>query len=444
MTTATRLKPFREVLEDGTLRVNAHPGQIKALNCKAQFPVVSAGSQGGKTVTGPIWTHREMLQVGLGDGLAVTANYDLFKLKMLPELLDYYEGTLGIGRYWSEDRIIELASELKPGNFLAKRASDPMAGRIILRSADAKSGLEAATAKWCWLDEGGQGDVTKEAYEAIKRRVALNRGRIYHTSTLYVDNWYVHDVYQKAEKGQDGYELICFDSIENPAFPLESYEQARREMPAWKFEMFHRGRFKRAVGQIYDCFREETQLIKRFPIPTNWPVTVMHDFGLVNNAALFTAQNPGSGDYFHFAAYMPGEARGNAQHVEAWKELTKGLQVLRRIGGNHQEEEIRQGYGAQGWPISEPNVRDVKEGIMRVYALKKANRVYAFDDLIPYIEQNRRYSWKLDSQYRPTEEIEDKASFHLMDAERYGLGSTPREMLMAPLTTRLPLRYASI
>ncbi|MBU2685550.1 MAG: hypothetical protein KKF27_20105, partial [Gammaproteobacteria bacterium] len=114
-----------------------------------------SGKQGGKTSFAPWWLWREIQHPergGSGDYIAATSTYDLFKLKMLPELRICFEQILGVGRYWSGDRIIELRDP-DTGRFWAKRADDPMWGRVVLRSAQASGGLEAATAKAAWLDE---------------------------------------------------------------------------------------------------------------------------------------------------------------------------------------------------------------------------------------------------------------------------------------------------
>ena len=56
------------------------------------------------------------------------------------------------------------------GLFHATRVSDPMWGRIILRSADSTGGLEAGTGKGAWLDEAGQDNFGVDAWKAILRR----------------------------------------------------------------------------------------------------------------------------------------------------------------------------------------------------------------------------------------------------------------------------------
>lgn len=71
--------------------LNLHPGQERAMNSEKRFVFMLSGTQGGKTSLGPWWLAREIETRGQGDYLAVTANYDLFKLKMLPEMLKVFE-----------------------------------------------------------------------------------------------------------------------------------------------------------------------------------------------------------------------------------------------------------------------------------------------------------------------------------------------------------------
>jgi len=66
----------------------------------ARFVFMISGAQGGKTVSGPPWLFEEIKRRGPGDYLAVTSNYGLFKLKMLPSLMNYFDDILHIGKYW--------------------------------------------------------------------------------------------------------------------------------------------------------------------------------------------------------------------------------------------------------------------------------------------------------------------------------------------------------
>ena len=159
-------KPTLYRIEDGDLIVTPHPGQYEALTSTSQNVWVFSGTQGGKTSMVPLWLYNEILNTAQSgeenDYLAVTASFDLFKLKFLPEMIKFFCDVMKIGRYWAADRIIELKcldpKHPKYGEFLAERAVDPMWGRIILRSAQSEGGLESSTAKAAVLDECGRSD----------------------------------------------------------------------------------------------------------------------------------------------------------------------------------------------------------------------------------------------------------------------------------------------
>ncbi|MDO9356290.1 MAG: hypothetical protein Q7T55_21510, partial [Solirubrobacteraceae bacterium] len=107
------------------------------------------------------------------------------------------------------------------------------------------------------------------------------------------------------------------------------------------------------------------------------------------------------------------------EHAQVFKKITTGYHVIRRAGGSHQEDEIRQGYAAHGWPVQEPKINRVEAQIDKVIGLHQLNKVFVFKDLNNYLDEKRSFSRKLDESGKPTEEIEDEASFHLMAAERY-------------------------
>lgn len=72
-----------------------------------------------------------------------------------------------------------------------------------------------------------------------------------------------------------------------------------------------------------------------------------------------------------------------------------------------------------GLPVNAPDVTEVEIGIDRVYGAHKRNEILVFDDLAGYRHQKMTYSRKLDANGEPTREIDRKATFHFLDAERY-------------------------
>ena len=395
-----------------------HQGQARAWRSDKRFVVVLAGTQSGKTSWGPLWLKREIDRRGAGDYLAVTASYDLFKLKMLPALRETFEHVYGIGRYWSGDRVIELCDPAT-GKFLAQRTDDPMWGRIILRSAGSDGGLEASTAKGAWADEAGQDEFTVETYEAMLRRLSLALGRLLLTTTIYNLGWLktkLYDEWIKAKKQHPEIDVIQFDSVLNPAFPREEWERAQHDLPAWKFGMFYRGMYERPAGLIYDSFDEQHHICPRFAIPDAWPRYLGLDFGGVNTAGVFYAEEPGTGRLFLYREYMAGGRTAKEHATQLFKGEPK---IPICVGGSKSEGQWRDEFRAGGLPVMPPTVTDVEVGINRVYGAHARGEIVVFNDVTGYLNQKQSYSRKLDAKGEPTEEIEDKSTFHYMDAERY-------------------------
>lgn len=433
---ATREWPDCHVVgPDEETPVSFHLGQQWTWESERRVTAMIAGSQGGKTTVGPWWLAREIERRGAGDYLAVTATYDLFKLKMLPALLKVFVEILRIGHYWAGDRVIELCDP-ETGRFGATRSTDPMWGRIILRSADAPSGLEAGTVKAAWEDEAGQDRFTIAARRGIQRRLAIHQGRELITTTLYNLGWVKTHVIDPAQKGGEvtletlpnGAEvertdnagadicLVQFDSIANPTYPVEEYERARAEMPEDEFAMFWRGRVARLRYLIYDIFDTARHVCPPFPIPDDWPRYLGLDFGGVHTAGVFYAEEPGTRRLYCYREYLAG-GRTAKGHAEALLRGEPGRPMC--VGGSRSEGQWRSEFAAGGLPVREPRISDVNVGINRVYGCHKRDEIVYFEDLVGILAEKGRYRRKRDKSGEPTDDIEDKASFHRLDAERY-------------------------
>lgn len=367
------------------------------------------------TSFGPFWLWREIQRNGPGDYLAVTSTFPLLRLKMLPEFLKVFHNTLHLGKWWAADRVYELANP-ETGE-MAGRATDPMWGRVIFGSAKNADSLESATAKAAWLDEVGQNQFRVDAWEAILRRLSLNRGRVLGTTTLYNWGWMKQQIYDPWKRGEDTeIEIAQFKSIENPSFPRDEYYRAKRTMPRWKFKMFYEGEYDKPAGMIYDAFDFNTQVIPAFNIPYGWPLYVGIDFGGVHMAGIFTAQNPETKAFYHFHEYLDG-GKSISQHAEAFKRIV-GDRPFSWIGGAAPEDQWRTEFREAGIPVLPPPIKDVEVGIQRVYGYHRRNQIFVFSTLSRYLDQKGSYARKLNDMNQPTDQIEDKNAYHLMDAER--------------------------
>jgi len=402
---AQEIKPYRELI-DNEIHLNFHPGQSKTWQSQRRFIAMQAGTQGGKTCFGPDWLYREIKTCGEGDYLAVTSTFPLLELKMLPEFLSVFDELLHLGTYSDYKKVFTFHKGKT---------------RVIFGSATNPESLESATAKAAWLDEPGQKQFRRDTWEAVQRRLSIYQGRVLFTTSLYCLGWFKTEVYELWEAGDPDYDVIIFDSTMNPAFPKAEYERVRLRLPSWKFNMLYRGRYDKPEGLIYSSFNPQHCVKARFEIPKNWLIYVGHDFGAANPAAIFFAEDPGTGLLWAFHEYRPGPGKSPAENVAEFKRITEGYNVVKRVGGSHQEEEIRQLYDSHGWAISEPPEmnRRVETQIAKVFAWHKFNRIMVFKDLLGYLDEKQSFSRKLDDRYQPTDEIEDESRYHLMAAERY-------------------------
>lgn len=381
-----------------------HPGQQQALDSTARFTFIIAGTQSGKTSFGPVWIAREIKRCGAGDYLAVTSSYDLFKLKMLPEMQHLFVDQMR-WTWLASDRVIED----KSGKV-----------RIILRSANAEGGLESATAKAAWLDECGQDDFRLASWEAVQRRLSLSQGRVLGTTTPYNQGWLKQQVYDRWRAGDPDYRVIQFRSTMNPAFPLAEYERAKRTLPTWKFDMFYNGQFTRPAGMIYSDFDETTQVIAPFDIPPSWPRYVGIDFGAVNTAMIWIAHNLERDVYVVYREYLFG-SRTTEQHAQIALEYAKHENVIVWSGGAKSETQQRMDWNAAGVPVSEPVIADVEAQIDRVIGLMKTKRLFICNNCSGLLDEIGTYSREVDDLGQPTEKIKDKETFHRLDALRYAV-----------------------
>lgn len=386
------------------MKIDLHPGQTRAWDSKRRFVFVIAGTQSGKTSFVPIWLDREIRIAGRGDYLGVTATFDLFKLKFLPELRHYFVDLMRWG-YSKSERVIWR--EDKPRLF----------SRIILRSADAEGSLESATAKAAVLDECGQDRYKVGAWEAVQRRLSLSQGRALGATTPYNLGWLKTQVFDRWRAGDPDIAVIQFRSLMNPSFPKEEYYRMKGKLPAWKFQMFYNGEFSKPAGLIYSDFTT-LHIIEPFEIPERFPRFFMCDFGAVNTAKLWLAMDPANGFLYLYRESLSGD-KTTKEHV---KEAKEGGEIFAGAwGGSGSEDQQRRDWRDAGLYLSEPPISDVESGIDKVIEVLKDRRFYVFSDCTGTIDELGMYSRKLDEAGEPTEEIKDKADYHRLDALRYGV-----------------------
>lgn len=456
------------------LSVSFHVGQMEALMSKKREVLVCAGTQGGKTSFGPFWMLCEIALRGPKTYAAASPTFPLAETKMIPEYVRLFKDTLQIGEHRASRgprlRLTLTGREWMrsfSGDLIASLGADPNLNPwldfdhrshvdILFGYASKPDSLESFTAAGAHLDECGQDAFRMGSYDAIKRRLSIAEGRILMTTTPYNLGWLKREVYdrwksapplttkvvryrrtnlepeivwRRARHDHPWIDVINFESIMNPVFPLAEFEKRRAEMPRWKFDMFYRGLFTRPAGQIYDCL-EERHFVPRFDVPHDWPAVLGVDFGGgVNTAAVVLRRRPGTRAYWATRTYRGGGRQaGVREHASAIARLFprqfRGRvdlgRLMRGYGGARSEGAWRTEYRRVGLGLAAPPESDVEVGIDRVYNQILSGNLFFFDDL-PYLaDEMLTYSRVLNDRGEATAEVKNKGDFHLADGLRYG------------------------
>lgn len=403
---------------------NLHPGQTEALMAKERFILMLCGFQSGKTSFAPIWLMNEINEHGQGDYLVVSATFDLFNTKFLPELQNLFCKYLKYTYNASTSMFVKSVYN--------SVTNDTEQIRIICRSADSSRGVESATAKAVVFDEAGMPEIKIDVWEALQRRLALNEGRCLFTTTPYNLGWLKTSVYDKCVNPlETDYKLINFKSTYNPFFKQTEYDRIWKEYPEWKARMFLNGEFTRPASQIYDAFepslseyefenevfkfkgKKNGHLLRPFTIPKHWKRYLGVDFGERNSCAIFLAEIPTyPGNYVIYNCLL-----GRGDLYDRVREYNEYFDLA--LGGASSEDGWRKEWAFNDVVVGKPFIQEVEAGITKVRTMIIKDRIYVFDTLNEVVEELQSYSRVTDEAGNATDAIEDKNKYHRLDALRY-------------------------
>lgn len=408
-----------------------------------------------------------MAMRGRGNVIFAGPTQTLLDAQAVPQFRDVFEDEGQYGRY---------VEGTKPKFRFSAEGAKRLIGvalpiTVHFCYAHKSSNLESVTAELGSWDEAGQADNKQASYRAFNRRLKAARsvtfgqvrewieadaqraetfawwiaefydeegpdarfGRRFWATTPYEWGWFKSQVVDRAEAKEEGFELINWDSWENP---IVSEEECRKEldlgMPMWEWEMMHRGIFTRPAGAVFDCFTSE-HVFRPLPIPREWPRKVGIDFGNVNTAAVKIAIELEWLGEDAYGRHKWGEPTGRrmlyssykspnddvAAHARAIKEGEP--RILTGAGGSHQESGWRQAFRKEGINLIDPpaTVRDVEVRIQCLYGMIKRGDLVVFDTEHEVIEQLQSMSRELDDMGRPTEKIKDERLYHFVAALSY-------------------------
>lgn len=285
---------------------------------------------------------------------------------------------------------------------------------ILFAGLDDPLKLGSLNLGWVGIDEAKETD--EEDWKMLEGRLRLPGvpHQIFAATNPGANVHYLHKIFFDDKRG----EVYQSSSFDNPELP-EDYKKRLQEFEGVYYQRNVLGLWVGMEGLVYSSFNERVCVIPRFEIPKTWLIYSGHDFGDANPAALFYAQDPATGNFYLFAEYLPGGGHSIYDHVQDFKRVTDGYNVVMRVGGSHQEGQIREGYTAQGWTITEPlHSADRHYQIQKVQGMHRLNKVFVFMDMQQYLREKLSFAYPKIGDQLGDEPLDEK-KFHLMAAERY-------------------------
>jgi len=216
------------------------------------------------TTVGCYWAYLQMQRENT-NGLIGANVYDQLNHSVLTKFFEIFPQLERF--YVKRDKMMVL-----PGN-----------RKVFFRSLDEPGNLKGLNLHWEWVDEGDGLD--EESWFVLRSRVATTQGRILITSSIYPDSWIYDAVYKK---GQTDYELITWESRDNPSFPKEEWERLKRETDPIRFAREYESKFSFAAGRVYSDILSygvvETNTFPEGSVPLVWFFGL--DFGVADPTAI--------------------------------------------------------------------------------------------------------------------------------------------------------------
>jgi phage terminase large subunit len=171
-------------------------------------------------------------------------------------------------------------------------------------------------------------------------------------------------------------------------------------------------------GAIYSMFDEELHKVGHFPIPALWPRMVGVDPVGAYTAAVFLALDPESWTLHVYDEYYEPFGKSTPGHVRDVLEKTKNTTIFAWVGAALAERQARMDWQVAGIPLLEPPFADVWAGIDKVSDLLNEGRIVVHDNCVNLLNEIGSYK-RTEIHGIATNQIENKDSYHLLDALRY-------------------------
>lgn len=195
-------------------------------------------------------------------------------------------------------------------------------------------------------------------------------------------------------------------------------------------------------GAIYDVFDEERHKVKAFDLPGSWPRFVGVDPLGAYTAAVWVALDVQNAKLVIYREYYEPFGITTKGHAQKILKLSESENIYGWVGGAKSENQARLDWESGGVPLIEPPISDVWAGIDRIADLLRNFNLVITDNCVQLLSELGSYQRVMDNGI-PTDKIQDKEQYHLLDALRYIVAwlTTPSAQGLAYMPTKIGRDY---
>lgn len=217
-----------------------HAGQREVYESPARFKVVACGRQWGKSRLGSVWVLERMLRGKGGWWVAPDANVARIGWELLKGLARQIPG-------------VEIAESIRIIRL-------PSGGWVQVKGAHNEGKLRGVTLDFLVVDEAAFIPSADRWNSELRPTLAVKNGEALFISTFDGENWF-YDLYELGQGDDDEWESWRKPSTENPFFPDEELERARRTTPEAEFEQEYMANPLVYVGSVFsgECVQSSAE-----------------------------------------------------------------------------------------------------------------------------------------------------------------------------------------
>jgi phage terminase large subunit len=390
--------------------VELHDKQLQAFESQKQFTLAVAGVRGGKTFVGAVWAGDKIMNVA-GDGLITAPDFQTLRDATLATFFQQFPKWRKF--YKEQKHVIEF----------------PSGKKIFLRSMDDPLSAEGLTVAWVWGDEAGKYKIL--AWHSLRSRVSLTKGPIFLTTTPYNMGWLYTDFFKIWEKGEDvDYNVVQWDSVDNPYFPKEVFEAEKKRLSKQEFDRRYRGHFARMQGLVYNI--EPSYYVDVLPERADMTIGGI-DWGWAHNAALLVVKLYQG--VFTLSAEWYQVHKTTPQIIEAAIQMQNTYGVNRWYADSANPEKIAEANYNTGLHVLgyEKKKDSLTAGIDHIRSLFLDRRLFIIRGLQSTTEEFDLYQYPEQKSNGPIKDEPIAMNNHLMDAMRYAImGYQPARRVAVP------------